>query len=611
MRVRGRVGLWVAMVYTIATGCGDDARQDTGVLTAGTNTTAFGTDTTAMTGAGATSTGGPDAPTTGGPEGPKYDLGVPTTGGSDSTSGGDTEQGVCVPPDVLILLDRTLTMHRTADGALPMDGPDYASAKWSQAISAIEGLVATPTDQAIRFGLELWPRDPGGGACITLAERIENTKQATNPMCETAEIAIAPALGNGAAIQGLLDPKTTTLCSSTPTGAALKSAGESFAGTVEPGRAQYAVLVTDGADWQLTCPDPTPLAEVQKLAAQGVKTYIVGFSGQEAVGEATAFLNDLACAGQTANGFPGPCVQGPDGYEAIDSGADVPVYLQADDASQLKLALKSISASLCCDCDIECEPPDVLVALDRTMTMHKTVDGGLPMDAPGYASSKWSQAIAAVEAMASPALENQLRFGLELWPRDDGGCITLAERVENTKSPTNLTCDIGEVVVAPNLGNSAAIAAALDPATTRLCRSTPTGDGLLTASDWMIANQSPGRGQALVLVTDGADWELTCPDPSPLAVVQLLASGGVRTYIVGFLGAEAEGGAKSFLNDMACAGQTAPGFPAPCQMGPTGYVAADGIQDALFIAANDGAELAAQLTKVAQSVDVALCQPPG
>ncbi len=64
----------------------------------------------------------------------------------------------CVPPDVVIALDRTLTMHQTPDGSEPVDAPNYESSKWFQALTAIKGLVTPKLDKGIHFGLEMWPR---------------------------------------------------------------------------------------------------------------------------------------------------------------------------------------------------------------------------------------------------------------------------------------------------------------------------------------------------------------------------------------------------------------------------------------------------------------------
>jgi hypothetical protein len=251
---------------------------------------------------------------------------------------------------VLFALDRTLSMHRTPDGMTPVDGPAYASSKWSQAIGAIESVVTGGgLDQDLRFGLELWPQDPGGGLCITLEQRILDTKQATNPMCQAGQILVPPALGNGAAIAGAIDPLTTLLCNTTPTGLALDTAGDWLTANAVPGRRQAVVLVTDGADWDLSCPDPSPLLETQKLAAAGIQTYVVGFFGAEAQAGALAFLNDVACAGQTAKDFASNCEQSGSGYHAKDPNGMDPLYLQAGDG-ELPTTLQAVADEILAAC---------------------------------------------------------------------------------------------------------------------------------------------------------------------------------------------------------------------------------------------------------------------
>src|SRR4051794_12688406 len=48
-----------------------------------------------------------------------------------------------------------------------------------------------------------------------------------------------------------------------------------------------------------------------------------------------------------------------------------------------------------------CDPPFALIALDRTQTMHKTPVGGEPTDGPDYQSSKFYQAITAIEKLTA------------------------------------------------------------------------------------------------------------------------------------------------------------------------------------------------------------------
>lgn len=251
-----------------------------------------------------------------------------------------------------------------------------------------------------------------------------------------------------------------------------------------------------------------------------------------------------------------------------------------------------------------CEPPDVIIALDRTLTMAQTPSGQLASDAPDYASARFALALEALKGLTSASVEQTVRFGLEMWPKDPGGCVTLAERLTGS-TPTNPDCEEGEILVEPDLGTSAKIASFLDPKTAHVCKSTPTGQGLLTASTYLDAHKVSGRGQYVMLVTDGSDWNVTCPDPAPLAVTQTLAKNGIKTFVVGFSndGTLNKGGVGApFLNNMACAGQTATGFPAGCTETADGYVATDPAGESLFLLATDGAGLTSALKGVAGSI---------
>lgn len=268
----------------------------------------------------------------------------------DPGSGGAGGGGSCEPPEVLIALDRTLTMAETPAGATPTDAPAYASSKWSQAISAIHALVAPPADEGIRFGLELWPKEEPG--CGTLAQRAHGFGGTSNPFCEDGEVLVSPAPGTGDAIQSMLDPATTKLCISTPTGAGLLSGADHLRTIATPGRDQYIVLVTDGADWDRTCPTPDPVSVTQQLAAGGIKTFVVGFSATGDIlagGVGAPFLDDMACAGMTAKDFDTRCTMGPTGYVAVDPTGPT-LYLQASDGAALSTALGEIAVSICCNC---------------------------------------------------------------------------------------------------------------------------------------------------------------------------------------------------------------------------------------------------------------------
>jgi hypothetical protein len=281
------------------------------------------------------------------------------TGGTADTSAGfdvdkpDTEASTaCTAPDMLIALDRTLTMHFDPTGLNPTDAPEYKSSKWYQAVTAIKALAVPPLDTTIRFGLELWPKEEPG--CITLAERVTDTKPATNPACETGEVLVTPQLSAGAKMGVFLDPAKTKICTSTPTGDALLLGADTLTKAKVAGRDQYLVLVTDGADWDFSCPTPNPLDVTSANAAKGIKTFIVGFSATADLGPSgvgTAFLNDMACAGGTAPDPTKNCKSdGKGGQVAVDAKSGPVLFLQANDGAALASALAKAAKSICCDC---------------------------------------------------------------------------------------------------------------------------------------------------------------------------------------------------------------------------------------------------------------------
>jgi hypothetical protein len=244
----------------------------------------------------------------------------------------------CNPPDVLVLLDRTASMAERPNGTFPANTPaGHTESKWFIAIDAIERL-STQMEASVRFGLALFPRAPVSEACITLQERISG-QRASNPQCESGEVLVSPATSSATTIDSMLDPETTRLCTSTPIGAGLATARMQLASTREVDRPQYVLFVGDGAD---TCDTELALASTEALAADGVKTFVVAFDDTPS-GVDRGLLNDMACAGQTAD--PAACA----GNRAIDrDGADL--FLVANDARGLTGALEQIAQSVCCGC---------------------------------------------------------------------------------------------------------------------------------------------------------------------------------------------------------------------------------------------------------------------
>lgn len=271
--------------------------------------------------------------------------GIDASSADDGGAGGDA--GDCQAPDMLLVIDRTMSMHRRPDGTRPDPGnmATWQESKWFIAITTLEQVVV-PLDSTIRFGLSLFPIDRGGGLCVTLEQRITDTT-ATNVQCEEGELVVPPDLGTGAAIASSLDPFTTRLCRSTPIGAGLGTALTELSAISDPIREQFVTLLTDGQD---TCDEPLSLANAQALAAAGVNVYVIGFDAS-GTGVDRGHLNDLACAGQTAPDLATNCVDdGAGNFSAVDGDNGPTLYFDAGDATQLESALEQIAGETCCDC---------------------------------------------------------------------------------------------------------------------------------------------------------------------------------------------------------------------------------------------------------------------
>jgi hypothetical protein len=285
----------------------------------------------------------------------------PSDGSADGTMGfgdgaGDDGGGMCAAPDMLIVLDHTDSMSDAPNGTKPPDTmAGEQLTKFWLATTAIKAVVAPPLDQKVAYGLELFPLDPatvtdagGTGKCQTLAGLLGGTAS-TNTSCEPAEVLVPPALGTGTTITNVLDPTTLRLCVSTPIALALQTAQTELQSIATAGVTQYVLLVTDGGE---TCGgDVTGAA--QTLAQKGIKTYVVGFGSADAgaAGVNVKTLNDAACAGMTATGFPAPCTKNDAGTGYVATTPDgPPVFYLAQDGMSLQAALQMITSGICCGC---------------------------------------------------------------------------------------------------------------------------------------------------------------------------------------------------------------------------------------------------------------------
>jgi hypothetical protein len=272
----------------------------------------------------------------------------------DGSSGQDGQGGSCDAPDMLIVLDHTDSMSDEPTGKKPPNTvAGQMLSKFYLATQAIKAVVAPPLDQKVSYGLELFPLDPqtvdagaGMGTCSTLSQLLSGMAS-TNKSCQPAEVPIPPGPGNGTAISNLLDPFTLRLCVSTPIALALGTASAELQSIRKSGIAQYILLVTDGGE---TCKGDVTLT-AQQLATAGIKTFVVGFGGLDAgsAGVNVPLLDDVACAGMTAPGFPAGCTKGANGYTAT-STTGAPLFYSAEDGASLQAALQKITSSVCCGC---------------------------------------------------------------------------------------------------------------------------------------------------------------------------------------------------------------------------------------------------------------------
>lgn len=273
------------------------------------------------------------------------------TSGGDGGGGADAvgspfDASSCQPPDMLFVVDRTMSMHRRPDGTrTPASDPStWVESKWYIALSTIETVTAS-LDQTIRFGLSLFPIDRGGDLCVTLEQRI-NDITATNVQCEGGELLVPPDLGTAGVIANAIDPYTTRLCRSTPIGAGLGTALTELAAIQDPIRDQYVTLLTDGQD---TCDEALSLANAQALAAAGINVYVIGFDAS-GTGVDRGHLNDLACAGKTAPDFATNCMDAGGGNYVATNRDGPTLYFDAGDAGQLEATMTTIAGAVCCNC---------------------------------------------------------------------------------------------------------------------------------------------------------------------------------------------------------------------------------------------------------------------
>jgi len=217
---------------------------------------------------------------------------------------GEQFEADAVPPNVLIVLDRSGSMDDSAGGG---------QSKWEVAVAAVDQLVTTYGD-TIRFGLALYSGD-GGSSCTPGVVSVD-TGSGTASDITSAMAAVSP------------DGKT-------PIAATLNSLA-TYSSLEDASRDNFVLLLTDGKE---SCGgDTTSAVTALRNKTISIRTFVVGFGD----GVDADSLNAMAVAGGTASG-----------------GADD--YYQADDATSLAGAFDAIATDvLGCTYDLETPPENAL-----------------------------------------------------------------------------------------------------------------------------------------------------------------------------------------------------------------------------------------------------------
>jgi hypothetical protein len=237
----------------------------------------------------ASGTGGASAfdnvgPTNAGGSGASSDEPAAHTPAPDAGCGSSEFSITELPPNVMILLDRSGSM----------DGDAGDDTRWNVAKKAIETLTST-FDDRIRFGLATYSSCVSGGcsAGAVIVPIAEHNGQAIVDFLATT---VDERSGDGQTLNG--DDKLKYLCD---TGDPETSTGKSLAALVgeksllDKTRDNAIVLLTDGAESEECADDCDGPCGAEKLLAQSpsVKTFVIG------LGVNTDDIDAIAAAGDT------------------------------------------------------------------------------------------------------------------------------------------------------------------------------------------------------------------------------------------------------------------------------------------------------------------------
>ena len=288
----------LALSLSLAIGCNSQPR----INTAGSGG-AVGSGRGGASGGAGTQGGGSDAST--GVVIPDGSLGGGGNSGGFDAAGVD--ERLCglenfmlerLPPDLLLVLDRSSSMNDSPTPLMPMPGVTL----WTETMGALDQVVRE-TQMGVNWGLYMFPT---GANCGVAA---------------APEAPVAPANAEKVVMTSrMLGPVPTGLTLGTPTSAAMNSA-TAYLRTVTTKNPKYIVLATDGRP---TCPgfgaDEAAVTAVTMAAAAGYKAYVIGIAINA---DAQLVLNNMAVAGGLPRNDP------TNKYYPVTSRADLVTALKA------------------------------------------------------------------------------------------------------------------------------------------------------------------------------------------------------------------------------------------------------------------------------------------
>lgn len=230
-----------------------------------------------------------------------------------------------IPPNLLIVLDRSCSMRRDLDNVLNPSGPN----KWTYAVDAIVQMT-TQFDDQIRFGLILFP-DIVGGDCTQGPPAF--------PVAPDNETAIQTLLTDALS---LTDPQFPDGPCVTNIDTAMEQASQEPA-FQDTGRKSYALLITDGkqAGCNVAGGDTGTTQIITDMCTAGVSTFVVGFGNLASNTIDPAQMDIFAQAGCVPNADPN--------YD----------FYPAESPTQLQQALDTIAnETLGCNYQLEEVPDD-------------------------------------------------------------------------------------------------------------------------------------------------------------------------------------------------------------------------------------------------------------